>query len=167
MKSKPIKEKIYLLIPIVLCMVFANQFLLVKTQNLTQWKGGGFGMFSTIDKHSERVIRIYLKQDSLKIPVIFPFGEKFNELHEKTIYLPNNRNLKALHEYLNGYNWKCEQSLTESIANDCIAVNPVNIKDIEILFTDFNSIVIQIDRLNLDKTNNSISAKTITRKIFN
>jgi len=167
MKSKSIKEKLYLLIPIVLCLVCANQFFLVKSQNLTQWKGGGFGMFSTIDKQGERVIRVFLKQDTLKIPVIFPYGERFNELHEKAIYMPNKRNLNALYVYLNSYNWECEQALTESFINECIAVSPVNMKEIETHFTDFNSIVIQVERLNLDIKNNSISAKTIVRKIFN
>jgi hypothetical protein len=39
---------------------------------LSPWKGGGFGMFSTVDAPSARFVRLYLVNDEEQIPVIPP-----------------------------------------------------------------------------------------------
>ncbi|HET9333331.1 MAG TPA: hypothetical protein VFQ21_07095 [Gemmatimonadota bacterium] len=41
--------------PILLCLVAVVQVYLVKAQELTPWKGGGFGMFSTNDDGFRRI----------------------------------------------------------------------------------------------------------------
>ena len=47
-------------VPMLLLIVAVGQSYLVETQNLTQWEGGGFGMFSTVDKRQARFVRCYL-----------------------------------------------------------------------------------------------------------
>ena len=44
--------------PLLLLLVAAFQIYLVHTANLTPWKGGGFGMFSTTDGNTNRSLRI-------------------------------------------------------------------------------------------------------------
>ena len=43
-------------IPLLLVAVALRQILLVHTVGLTPWKGGGFGMFSSVDKARSRLI---------------------------------------------------------------------------------------------------------------
>jgi hypothetical protein len=48
----------------VLVLVAGTQIVLVKAAGLTAWKGGGFGMFSTIDDAPHRTIRIVVEAPS-------------------------------------------------------------------------------------------------------
>lgn len=53
------KAKLLALIPPLLLLLVAGiQIYLAKTANLTPWKGGGFGMFSTNDGNANRYLRI-------------------------------------------------------------------------------------------------------------
>ncbi len=55
------KAKYLAIIPIFLLIVVAcAQIYLARTANLTPWKGGGFGMFSTTDGNANRYIRVYV-----------------------------------------------------------------------------------------------------------
>jgi hypothetical protein len=55
--------------------VAVTQQYFAHTQNLTPWKGGGFGMFSTIDSRGTRVIEISLvhkvgnREEVVRVPV--------------------------------------------------------------------------------------------------
>lgn len=51
-----------MLLPVfVLVAVALNEPRLYIQENLTSWKGGGFGMFATIDKHSWRPVVVKLR----------------------------------------------------------------------------------------------------------
>jgi hypothetical protein len=50
----------WLAAPAVLIAIAIYQVYLVRTANLTPWKGGGFGMFSTDQNGANRTVRIYL-----------------------------------------------------------------------------------------------------------
>ena len=45
---------------VLLLLVAALQIYLARTANLTPWKGGGFGMFSTTDGSLHRYVRVYV-----------------------------------------------------------------------------------------------------------
>jgi len=48
-------------LPVALLLVVAGvQVALVKTEGLSPWKGGGFGMFSTTDDAGRRHVRIFV-----------------------------------------------------------------------------------------------------------
>ena len=48
-------------LPVALLLVVAGvQVALVKTEGLSPWKGGGFGMFSTTDDAGRRRVRVYV-----------------------------------------------------------------------------------------------------------
>jgi hypothetical protein len=44
----------------VLVAVGAAQLILVRTADLSPWKGGGFGMFSTTDDAGSRYVRVFV-----------------------------------------------------------------------------------------------------------
>ena len=61
-----------LLPPLLLTVVALLQIVLARTADLTAWKGGGFGMFSTLDHGAYRGVDIVIdapdRSESLEIP---------------------------------------------------------------------------------------------------
>ena len=51
--------------PLVLILIACLQIYLTQTQELSRWKGGGFGMFSTLDSPSARFLRISIEHSSV------------------------------------------------------------------------------------------------------
>jgi hypothetical protein len=60
--------------PVCLLLVAAWHLLRVWTVHQTPWKGGGFGMFSTVDSESARFVRCYLVTDVGRLPLPIPPG---------------------------------------------------------------------------------------------
>jgi len=60
------------LAPLCLCLVAGLHFVRVWACRQTPWKGGGFGMFSTVDDESARFVRCWLVTDSGEIPLPIP-----------------------------------------------------------------------------------------------
>jgi hypothetical protein len=60
------------LAPLCLCLVAGLHVVRVWTCRQTPWKGGGFGMFSTIDDESARFLRCYLVTDHGDLPLAIP-----------------------------------------------------------------------------------------------
>ena len=61
-----------LLPPLLLTLVALLQIVLARTADLTAWKGGGFGMFSTLDHGAYRGVDIVVdapdRSEALEIP---------------------------------------------------------------------------------------------------
>lgn len=58
--------------PGVLLIVLASHVSLRASSDATPWKGGGFGMFSTIDSPGTRIVRVELQSDLGAVPVAVP-----------------------------------------------------------------------------------------------
>jgi hypothetical protein len=58
--------------PALLAVVAVGQFALARTGDMTAWKGGGFGMFSTLDHNAFRRIDVVIeapdRSEGLEIP---------------------------------------------------------------------------------------------------
>ena len=69
--SRPSRDRwLALLVPAILVLVATNQLVLASTTDLTPWRGGGFGMFSTTDNHDQRFLRITAVTDTgTQVPV--------------------------------------------------------------------------------------------------
>jgi hypothetical protein len=92
-----------LLAPICLCLVAALHFYRVSTAGQTPWKGGGFGMFSTIDSEHSRFVHAYVMTKDGPLPLKIP-----SELDKKTAELraaPNQQLLQALADKLAQRSW--------------------------------------------------------------
>ena len=70
--------------PAVLCAVAAMQFGYARFATLSPWKGGGFGMFSTVDSPGARFLRIYLLTDQGEIPIQVPERWRASERELRT-----------------------------------------------------------------------------------
>lgn len=60
-------------IPVAVALVVALvQLIAAHTTVLTPWKGGGFGMFSTVDSDVQRVVTLHLEVDDQWVPAVVP-----------------------------------------------------------------------------------------------
>jgi hypothetical protein len=84
--------------PLVLLLVALNHFYRVQFCSLTPWKGGGFGMFSSIDSHSSRSVRLLLLSSDNTSPlrVELPITREISTLHERARAEASPGNLDAL-----------------------------------------------------------------------
>lgn len=57
---------------LLLVVVAAVQLVLVRTQGLSPWSGGGFGMFSTLDHASRRHLHAFVLRPGLRREVAPP-----------------------------------------------------------------------------------------------
>jgi hypothetical protein len=80
--------------PALLCVIACAQIYGALAGPLSPWKGGGFGMFSTVDSPDARFLRIYLINGSEEIPVLVPDGLK--TLARKTQTIPSRALLSEL-----------------------------------------------------------------------
>jgi hypothetical protein len=60
------------LVPAVMVAIATLQLSLSQAQSLTPWKGGGFGMFSTVDSRDARFLRVYAITADGELPVRMP-----------------------------------------------------------------------------------------------
>jgi hypothetical protein len=70
MSRRPANWPPLYLAPLALLLVAAVQLIRVETQHLTAWKGGGFGMFSSLDLI--RVVRVHVTTDEGEAVVPLP-----------------------------------------------------------------------------------------------
>ena len=75
-------------------VVALNQMRLAHTTDLTAWKGGGFGMFSTIERPETRYVRCYIigagREGAVKVPL------ELQRLEQHVRNIPSERNLARL-----------------------------------------------------------------------
>ncbi|MCI0361150.1 MAG: hypothetical protein L0211_21935 [Planctomycetaceae bacterium] len=58
--------------PLCLCLVAGLHAFRVVAYGQTQWKGGGFGMFSTIDSEASRFVRAFAMTPEGELPLAIP-----------------------------------------------------------------------------------------------
>lgn len=88
-------------LPVVMAIgVALSQIYLAKVHGLTPAKGGGFGLFSTVDKLENRNLRAYLITETQEIPFAIPQYVPATEALRKPIYraasLPTRRYMRAI-----------------------------------------------------------------------
>jgi hypothetical protein len=89
--------------PAVLIAVALFHIYLVFTERLSPWKGGGFGMFSTIESPASRVLRIYLITGNERIPILLP--TEFRDLEREIRTMPAGARLRQLAGELSQQAW--------------------------------------------------------------
>jgi hypothetical protein len=91
------------LVPIILTAVAGYQVYRTRTYATTPWKGGGFGMFSTIDFPPARVHRVYLVLGELSIPVAL--DGRFDESMRLLRNIPQPEVLANVARVLTEFRW--------------------------------------------------------------
>ena len=93
-------------IPLLLTGVALRQILLVHTDGLSPWHGGGFGMFASIDRDERRVIKTQLidcsHQQEFILPVLMAESPNFlrAETYTHVSTLPTNQQLRRIGQRL-------------------------------------------------------------------
>lgn len=89
--------------PFFLCVVAFYQIGRAHWANQTQWKGGGFGMFSTVDSLQARRLRAYIVTQGGDLPIGIParLRTRANELRAA----PSQRKIERLTEKLAQAKW--------------------------------------------------------------
>ena len=91
------------LAPAVLSALALLQLFFGQFHNLTPWKGGGFGMFSTPDGPSARVVRVYLETDDREIPARMPGWIRNQEKFTRSF--PAKWRLRSITEEMAAAHW--------------------------------------------------------------
>lgn len=79
----------------VLCTIAAVHAWRVHRDHLTQWKGAGFGMFSTIDSGGNRELVLRIRSEGLEYVGRFPGGAGWADTLLLVRYLPSQDNLRG------------------------------------------------------------------------
>lgn len=88
------RELLPLVPALLLVAIAANQVRLALCCDLDPWKGGGFGMFSTLDHASARRVRVSALWPEREEPVEIP--DELVELSLRARRLPTEASLRAL-----------------------------------------------------------------------
>lgn len=102
MERRSPQRILYLLAPALLLLVAGTQRVLVHTHDLTAWKGGGFGMFSTFDSPSARTLRLLVLTPEGEAVVAFP---NLKVLQARLLNFPDDGTLRELAEQTAAEKW--------------------------------------------------------------
>jgi hypothetical protein len=83
-------------VAVLLVLVALRQIALSQTRGLSPWKGGGFGMFSTLDRAETRLVRCDLVNGSSKMPVDLTRSERVSRPLSQAQSIPTRTHLEAL-----------------------------------------------------------------------
>jgi hypothetical protein len=87
-------RSLYRLPPVLLLIAFASQIVLVRAVALTPWKGGGFGMFSTLDHGAFRRVSVVVEAPNRSEAV--EIAPSLEEAEARAVNCPTDRLLNAL-----------------------------------------------------------------------
>jgi len=80
--------------PVLLLAIFTSQIVLVRTVALTPWKGGGFGMFSTLDHGAYRRVSVIVEAPDRSERV--EIAPSIEEEEARAVACPSDRLLRRL-----------------------------------------------------------------------
>ena len=75
----------YLAAALLTCVAI-HQFVKAQTDGLTSWKGGGFGMFASLDQ--QRFAKLYVTRKGQPFAVSIPDDEEFDRTYRRSLALP-------------------------------------------------------------------------------
>ena len=124
-------------VPSLLLSVALTQMFLAQTQNLSPWKGGGFGMFSTVDSPGMRFLSVRaLDQRGEEIQVVLEDVPSRRELR-KFASLPRQSFLEKLGEWLMDQEFVPIENHLTATARTLAAQNPgLSLSEADALFAD-------------------------------
>jgi hypothetical protein len=92
------------LAPLCLCLVAGLHVVRVWAARQTPWKGGGFGMFSTVDSEANRFLRTYLITDSGELPLSLPPALDKRAAEQRAA--PSKAGLREIASRVAAQNWR-------------------------------------------------------------
>ncbi len=121
----------------VLLSVASVHFYLVVSKDLTKWKGGGFGMFSTVDAGANRAIRIEAISGGRSYNVQLPHDKDLSDATRLSRRLPSTSNLEFVATALANNVWGRRERRSESKLRaesyTSKAGHPLDLEDLDFL----------------------------------
>jgi hypothetical protein len=112
-------------VPFVLVAVALVQIVRAHVVGQSAWKGGGFGMFSTVDSSGARFFRAYLIKDGLQLAV--PIPDRLEDLVHRTKIVPTDENLQLIADELATEQWVHSDFAMRALeVRDHVTVSPDN-----------------------------------------
>lgn len=106
--------------PLLLVAVALTQAVLTQSQDMTPWKGGGFGMFASPDRSEHRAVRAYLRTPDGELPVVLTAPDGATVLSDRLILrarnLPTDAAVGALAAQIAGTDWVPERQGDAQVA---------------------------------------------------
>jgi hypothetical protein len=100
------------LAPVLLSTLACIQLFLGLNFELTPWKGGGFGMFSTVDSPGARSMRVYLETDDGELPTKVPSWLRDRWRYARSF--PTDFRIRALADEMAAATWVYREDKSES-----------------------------------------------------
>ena len=91
--------------PAILAAVAINHLVLSQTSDLSPWKGGGFGMFATVDSPARRFLSGHLAADGKVLPISLPGDDAAGDALTGALTLPSPERLDRLTDVLARREW--------------------------------------------------------------
>jgi hypothetical protein len=115
---EPPRRWLAFIAPIALTVIAIQQVVITRVERLTPWKGGGFGMFSTVDSPGHRMTRAYLLIGGREVPVVLPRGDALERRLSQLKSWPSDSRLEALATALADRSWRVDSGGTASPVDD-------------------------------------------------
>jgi len=102
--TSTVRRALVYLPPALLTVVALQQMVLSRTADLVPWKGGGFGMFSSVDSERSRIIRAFVIAEGREYPVASSIDELGRAVPKAAAY-PTRARLERLAERMAELPW--------------------------------------------------------------
>lgn len=117
------------LVPSLICVVASVQITLAHGWNLTPWKGGGFGMFASIDRLERRPVQVTVHTSEGEW-IVDPQALLDDVIRYKRIQsLPDQRTLRRLATRVAAATWYAPLDLAEDAPRIAVATPPPRAED--------------------------------------
>ena len=168
MQDKPptSRNRWALVAPGLLCTIAALQFVLSYTISLTPWKGGGFGMFSTVDSPAARFVKIHIRKGDTDTPL--PIPVRLRALANQVASAPTRDALRRLsreaaHDASQlGTGATYEHSTVRAFCDARQPTGMGSVSPIEVASLSADQITVEVWRYRVDLTASSLTAERIT-----
>ena len=145
--------------PLLMFCVAAAQHLAHHKLNLVPWKGGGFGMFSTVDGIGSREIRVHIKFGdekfkSVRLPRFFP-----GKLRDKIRAIPLTRDLRFAALGLKNMFWVRDPDRHGSVE---AFKTKTEAQEVQEKLLEISSIKIEVWRTHYRSKNKELSSSKVT-----
>lgn len=124
-------------VPVLLVAIAAFQIYLAQSETLSAWKGGGFGMFSTVDQPQSRWVRAHMETASdrhvllLGSPATDPPG--LGRMVRRARAMPSQGALDDLAAAVGHASWTVDQGQLRAVTDPSTAAIEVDAVEIEVL----------------------------------
>jgi len=146
-------------------MVCFNQLYLAFTKDLTPWKGGGFGMFATIDRLEHRPVHITVKSDLGKC-IVDPRDVIKNQMELSGIQaLPTAPRLERIARLASGMEWGIDTDSSSEL--HCVLKQQHSNRGASVKgLKDISEVEVRIYKFNFDTHSDSLSLRVLNEHIL-